>query len=140
MDTGGPLVVGFDLLYKESTNSVVRVVQKFDKDTDGIADNTTFTYELSGYKIFTVLPDSEILRTYDNVPLLAKAQTLMGNRLIYGNYVEGYDLKDKNGNNVNLNFNTSLLTEEISTQDITTTLATSTIYNADPASSPFTTS
>ncbi len=138
MDTGGPLVVGFDLLYKESTNSVVRVVQKFDKNTDGIADNTTYTYELSGYKIFTVLPDSEILRTYDNVPLLAKAQTLMGNRLIYGNYVEGYDLKDKNGNNVNLDFNTSLLTEEISSKDITTNLATSTIYNADPASSPFT--
>ena len=136
MDTGGPLVVGFDLLYKESTNSVVRVVQKFDKTTDGIADNTTFTYELSGYKIFTVLPDSEILRTYDNVPLLAKAQTLMGNRLIYGNYVEGYDLKDKNGNNVNLNFNTSLLAEEISTVEIPTTVG-DTGYSADPANSPY---
>ena len=136
MDTGGPLVVGFDLLYKESTNSVVRVVQKFDKTTDGIADNTTFTYELSGYKIFTVLPDSEILRTYDNVPLLAKAQTLMGNRLIYGNYVEGYDLKDKNGNNVNLNFNTSLLAEEISTVEIPTTLGNPG-YSADPANSPY---
>ena len=136
MDTGGPLVVGFDLLYKESTNSVVRVVQKFDKVVDGIADNTTFTYELSGYKIFTVLPDSEILRTYDNVPLLARAQTLMGNRLVYGNYVEGYDLKDKNGNNVNLNFNTSLLTEEISTVDIPTTVG-DTGYSADPANSPY---
>ena len=136
MDTGGPLVVGFDLLYKESTNSVVRVVQKFDKNTDGISDNTNFIYQLSGYKVFTVLPDSEILRTYDNVPLLANTQTLMGNRLVYGNYVEGYDLKDKNGNNINLNFNTSLITEEVSTLDIPTTLGNPG-YSADPANSPY---
>lgn len=136
MDTGSPLVLGFDLLYKESTNSIVRVVQKFDKNTDGIADNTDFVYELSGYKVFTVLTDSEILRNYDNVPLLAKAQTLMGNRLVYGNYVEGYDLKDKNGNNINLNFNTSLITEEVSTLNIPTTLGNPG-YQADPLNSPY---
>ena len=28
---------------------------------------------------------------------LAKAQTLMGNRLMYGNYIEGYDLKTSEG-------------------------------------------
>ncbi len=26
----------------------------------------------------------------------AKAQTILGNRLVYGNYVEGYDLIDEN--------------------------------------------
>ena len=132
METGGSLVVGFDLLYKESTNSVVRVVQKFDKNTDGISDSTTYTYNFSGYKVFTVLPDSEILRTYDNVPLLAKAQTLMGNRLVYGNYVEGYDLKDKNENNVNFDFSTSLTTNEISSVSLGTVFANR-AYTADPA-------
>ncbi len=132
METGGPLVVGFDLLYKESTKSVVRVIQKFDKVVDGIADNTTFTYDFSNYKVFTVLPDSEILRTYDNVPLLARAQTLMGNRLVYGNYVEGYDLKDKNGNNVNFDFSTSLTTSEVSSVSLGTVFANR-AYTADPA-------
>jgi len=135
MDTGGPLVVGFDLLYKESTNSVVRVVQKFNKLVDGIADNTTFTYDFSNYKVFTVLPDSEILRTYDNVPLLARAQTLMGNRLVYGNYVEGYDLKDKNGNNVNFDFSTSLTTSEVSSVNLGTIFGNR-IYTADPLVGP----
>jgi hypothetical protein len=55
-------------------------------------------------KIYTVLPESEILRLYDNVPLLAKAQTVMGNRLMYGNYLEGYDLLDKFGNAVRFEY------------------------------------
>ena len=46
-------------------------------------------------KIFTILPEYEVLRLYDNVPLQAKAQTTMGNRLIYGNYTEGYNFLDR---------------------------------------------
>ena len=33
-----------------------------------------------------------MLRLFDNVPRIAQAQTLMGNRLMYGNYYEGYDV------------------------------------------------
>jgi hypothetical protein len=50
---------------------------------------------------------------YDNVPLLAKAQTIMGNRLMYGNYLEGYDLIDKYGNPVKLEYTTRLQSDEI---------------------------
>jgi len=42
LNTGGPLVKGFDLLYKESTSNVVKVIEKFDKAADGIADNTSY--------------------------------------------------------------------------------------------------
>ena len=59
-------------------------------------------------KIFTILADSEILRLYDNVPLLAKAQTIMGNRLMYGNYVEGYDLVDSLNNPIQFDYIASL--------------------------------
>ena len=55
------------------------------------------TIAFTNRKIFSVLPDSEIFRTFDNVPQIAKAQTLMGNRLVYGNYVEGYDFKTAAG-------------------------------------------
>ena len=34
-----------------------------------------------------------MLRLYDNVPRVAKAQTIQGNRLMYGNYVDGYDVQ-----------------------------------------------
>ena len=95
-NSGGPLVVGIDLLFKESNTSTIKVIEKLNKNNLGYADNQNYTYTFSNSKIFTVLPESEILRLYDNVPLLAKAQTVMGNRLIYGNYVEGYDLVDSN--------------------------------------------
>ena len=38
----------------------------------------------------------------------------MGNRLVYGNYKEGYNLKDKFGEDIKLEFIASLNSEEIS--------------------------
>ena len=42
----------------------------------------------------------------------------MGNRLMYGNYVEGYDLVDENANPVMFEYTTALITEEIGTTEI----------------------
>lgn len=122
-NTGGPLVVGVDLLFKEMESNVIKVIEKLDKSELGLSDNTDYTYNFTNSKIYTVLPESEILRLYDNVPLLAKAQTIMGNRLMYGNYLEGYDLLDKFGNTVKFEYYTSLKTEDIGLTEIPNTLA-----------------
>ena len=90
--SGGPLVVGIDLLWKDMTNGIIRVIEKLDKAQLGLVNDTSYDYTFSNSKIYTVLPSSEILRLYDNVPRLAKAQTIMGNRLFYGNYLEQYDV------------------------------------------------
>ena len=37
------------------------------------------------------LSDTELNKTYDNVPQLARAQAFVGGRLMYGNYTEGYE-------------------------------------------------
>lgn len=113
INTGSSLVVAFELLFKDMTDNTIKVIEKFDKDQQGIGDNTDFTFSFDNSKIFTVLPEYEILRTYDNVPLVAQAQTMMGNRLIYGNYIEGYNLKDKFNRAVNFTYNTTLVTEPI---------------------------
>lgn len=128
-NTGGPLVVGFDLLFKEADGNVIRVIEKLDKTGSDFQD-VTFTFNNS--KIFTLLPTSELLRLYDNVPLLAKAQTLMGNRLMYGNYVEGYDMIDKDGFPVSLEYYNELITEIIGETEISDSTSTGT-YNIDGA-------
>jgi hypothetical protein len=120
-NTGGPLVVGIDLIFKDMDNNIIKVIEKLDKSKLGLSDNTDYTYNFTNSKIFTVLPDYEILRLYDNVPLLAKAQTIMGNRLMYGNYLEGYDLLDKFGQAVKFEYYTSLRTEEIGLTDVDNT-------------------
>jgi hypothetical protein len=131
-NSGGPLVVGVDLLFKEADGNVIRVIEKLDKANLGLSDNTEYTYTFNNSKIFTILPTSELLRLYDNVPLLAKAQTLMGNRLMYGNYVEGYDLVDKDGFPVKFEYYTELITEIIGETQIDDSTSTGT-YNIDGA-------
>lgn len=94
--TGSALVTGIDILFKEMDDSIIRVIERVDKADAALSDNSDYTITFNNSKIFTILPESEILRLYDNVPRLAKAQTMMGNRLVYGNYLEGYDLIDEN--------------------------------------------
>ena len=111
--TGGPLVVGIDLLFKEANSSVIKVIEKLNKAELGLPDASLLTYNFVNSKIFTILSQSEILRLYDNVPRFAKAQTVMGNRLMYGNYVEGYNLIDYKGNPTRFTYTTDLITESI---------------------------
>ena len=120
-NSGGPLVKEIELLYKDMNSNIIKSIEKLNKEDLGYADNTNYVYNFASNKIFTLLPESEILRLYDNVPLKAKAQTLMGNRLIYGNYIEGYDLVDANNQPVKFEYETSLVTNEIAEETITDT-------------------
>lgn len=118
-NTGDSTVVGIDVLFKEAGSNIIRVIQKIDKQNnlpDNVAEKITF----SNQKIFTILPESELLRLYDNVPRLAKAQTIMGNRIHYGNYLEGYDLVTQEGTPIELDYTVALLSEEIGSNDIPT--------------------
>jgi hypothetical protein len=129
-NTGGPLVKGIDLLFKEANGNIIKIIEKLDKDQLGLISNTNYTYYFDNSKIFTILSEAEILRLYDNVPRFAKAQTIMGNRLMYGNYVDGYNLIDKFDRPINLDYTTELVTELIGEQDLTTSTSSST-YSID---------
>ena len=129
-NSGGPLVVGIDLLFKRADGNVINVIEKLDKANLGLADNTEYEYVFNNSKIFTVLSESELLRLYDNVPRFAKAQTIMGNRLMYGNYVEGYDLIDENANPIKFEYTANLISNEIGL-DSTDTNVQSSNYSID---------
>lgn len=117
-NSGGPLVVGVDLLFKKADGNIIKVIEKLDKVNLGLANNTDYQYTFTNSKIFTILSEAELLRLYDNVPRFAKAQTIMGNRLMYGNYVEGYDLLDENGTPIKFEYTTSLVSEAIGNTSI----------------------
>jgi hypothetical protein len=133
-NSGGPLVVGIDLLFKQSENNIIKIIQQLNKAEDlGGVNNQVLQYSFNNSKIFTILNEAEILRLYDNVPRYAKAQTIMGNRLMYGNYVEGYDLIDKNGHPTKIEYITDFITEVIGSTDVEDSLGAG-VYNIDPAS------
>ncbi len=124
-NSGGPLVVGIDLLFKEADSNIIKIIDKIDK-ADLAGNNIDVTYNFTESKIFTILPESEILRLYDNVPRFAKAQTIMGNRLMYGNYVEGYDLTDSNGVDIRLDYKATLKSQSFDAELIDGTESTAT--------------
>ena len=100
-NTGGRHVKGVDLVFKEADSNNIFIIDEF--DVDGLNDQLEEVSFTNG-EIYTVLRSDEILRLYDNVPLLAKAQRVFGNRLMYGNYVEQRDLTDSNGEEIVLSY------------------------------------
>jgi len=94
-----PDVIEVDLLYKESNSQSVYVVDTFKKDDDiwnegGPSGNG---FKVESEIISSILPGNQILRPYDNVPRKAKSQEITGNRLIYGNYLQNFNLKNELG-------------------------------------------
>jgi len=102
------------LLFRDTAGTNINVIQSFDVD-DIIIDGTTgrFTNTFDNSKVYTVLPPDEITRLFDNVPLLAKAQELIGSRIAYGNYVQFYDIVDSNGVEIDIDYRLKLQTETV---------------------------
>ena len=51
-------------------------------------------YKIESELIHALLPSNQLLRPWDNVPRKAKAQDITANRLVYGNYIQNYNITD----------------------------------------------
>ena len=83
-------ITEIDILYKESDGQAIRVVDtiKVENATPWNSNPTdnVFIYTYESTKPYKTLPESELIRVYDRVPVRAKAQELMSNRIVYGNF------------------------------------------------------
>jgi len=113
--TGPRDVVQVDLLFRESNSSTVYVVQQFNKEEEAWSDDIDVPtpFQFSKSKIYTVLAEDQYFRNFDNVPLSAKAQTIIGNRIAYSNYIEGRNL------GVAIDFDVELVSQNVVLDDIT---------------------
>ena len=133
--TGSSRVKEVDLLFKDTNSNTLNVIERFKKEDFGWANNTRKTFTFTNNKIYTVLGNDELLRQFDNVPRLAKAQTIQGNRLMYGNYVDGYNISrpDANGNTIAVDYNTSLINTLLGFSELPLGLLNSGLtYTLDP--------
>lgn len=106
-NTGDKRVTDIQLVVKESRSNNLYIVETFNKEQNGWADDELKNYIFSNNKLYTVLPEKELYRLFDNVPLKAKALTIIGNLVVLGNYVEGYNIEDK------LDYSLSLVNKNI---------------------------
>lgn len=127
VDLGGPAVVGIDILFKKFSSNAIYLIERIDKAD--ISPYSSYTTRFQNNKMYSVLPSDELVRLYDNVPISAKSQTIAGNRLIYGNYVDGRDLKDSSNIDVRLDYTPTALSQEVgSVEQLTVTLGSQTMY------------
>ena len=96
-------VVEVDLLYKDDSSPNIYIVDTFKPKDDvytGNVENFWYknSYNLTNEVIYAVVESDQLLRSWDNVPRKALAQEVTGNRIVYANYLQNYDLKvgDKN--------------------------------------------
>jgi len=113
-------VVEIDLLYKDEASSNIYTVETI-KMTDGWNEEDKFLwpdsinaidpatgnpfvnpqdyhrgeYKVTSEVIHATVPSNQLLRQWDNVPRKALAQEITSNRLVYGNYLQNYDLTSR---------------------------------------------
>lgn len=125
-NTGDERVTDIEVVSKESNSNKLSIIERFNKSELGLLNNLITSFEFSNNKKYTSLPEDELFRTYDNVPLKAKSLESINNRLIFGNYVDGYDMVDFNGDDITNNYSLDLL-HTSSSNDLDVTIGTDVI-------------
>ena len=111
-------VIEVDILYKESNSPNVYTAKTFKRgDNEWNANGTGSnkgSWVVEDEMIDAAIPSNQLLRPWDNVPRRALAQEVSGNRLIYANYLQNYDLKNYRNEFISPRFKTSLTSDAIS--------------------------
>ena len=105
-DTMPKDVIAVDILYKESNTNNIYIVKTIEfEDEEWLARGSDINTNAGDFArtkgallitsemVKSVIESNQILRPWDNVPRKAKAQELVGNRIVYANYVQNYNLK-----------------------------------------------
>ena len=114
------------IVLKEADSRAIKVVKNIKiGDTSNVFESYSIKPKSSGSttyyrqvlkhvyrseKPFQVLPEDQTTRVYDQVPLLAKSLEIVGNRVVFGNYVENYEFPKDQGGKKGMNYFVGLST------------------------------
>ena len=77
-----------EIIYKQSDQTSLKVLDSKDASSWGNIDYKYYRYNYKSEKPYKTLPDTALLRVYDQTPLRSLGQEVAGNRVIYGNYID----------------------------------------------------
>jgi len=83
-----------EVLYKNASSNNIYLIESFNYDFTGVTP--ALSVSITSDTLGRVIESSQLLRLYDSVPQKAKAQEVVANRIIYGNYVQNYDVINGN--------------------------------------------
>ena len=82
-------ITGVELIYKETGSSTLYVVEE-----KTITTETSVNFFYKSQDPFKTLPGDQLTRISDAVPQKAKSQELAGGRLVYGNFLQNFNIPD----------------------------------------------
>ena len=84
------------ILIKNSDEQAVRVVEDVpvSRIVDAIGTSANYQYDYLSTKPIKVLPEADLTRVHDRVPIKALTQESVGNRIIYGNFLDKHSSPD----------------------------------------------
>jgi len=97
-------IVAIDILFKDTVSPNVYIVKSIRRGYDSEWNDDLFSnkgsdasgvVDITTELIHKTLPSSQSLRAWDNVPIMAKAQEIVGNRIVFANYEQNYDILNK---------------------------------------------
>jgi len=115
-----------EILIKESDDAAVRVVGEVSvRDIRDFYDNidvypmksyTTmptywrycYVFDYKSEQPYKVIPENQVNRVSDDVPIRAQAQEVVSNRIVYGNYLKNYQYPTDAAGNKGINYNVEL--------------------------------
>jgi hypothetical protein len=118
-------VTAIDIIYKDDSSPNLYVIDTVKPQHIGVTKITgqatagmnsweVDTYIITDEQIGRAIESNQILRPWDNVPKKALGQEISGNRIIYGNYTQGYSLKLADGDDYYPNLDVIPLSSPVS--------------------------
>lgn len=95
VNSGGKNVTDVEVFAREHKSNTAYRIYAVNKEKSNIADNTVISdIEYTFSKNYMVLDEETTNMLFSRIPHFPKAQTSAGNRIVYGNYKEDFDVGD----------------------------------------------
>lgn len=102
--TGARNVTHVEVYAREHGSNSAYLIYNLNKSQSSVGNNQDFLVDYSYSKNYEILDEASTKMLYSNVPRFPNTQESVGNRMFYANFIEGFDLVDKFGNNVMVNY------------------------------------
>lgn len=112
-NTGNKRVTDIDLVYKEAGANTLYKIQTFNKESEEWGNNEEKEFIFKNDKVYSVLPEKQLYRLYDSVPLKATDMTIIDGRIVFSDITEGRNMIDNEGDKVNMDYELSLVGEQM---------------------------
>jgi len=80
------------IVSKASNEQAVKVIE--DIPISDLTNTQDYIYEYNSIKPYKTLPENDLTRVHDKVPIRAKCQEITSNRVLYGNFVDKHTSPD----------------------------------------------